>query len=112
MTEGEGMNRQQRRLAAKEARARAAIRTEKEHEEKTINDRISIIMIEQFYTAVGLALHDEFQFGQQRITRVWRRMNDLMFSIGEDVENYNRMVQELKDKCDLSISWVGGENDA
>jgi hypothetical protein len=43
-------------------------------------------------------LHDEFQFGQQRIARVWRRMNDLMFSIGEDVENYNRMVQELKDK--------------
>lgn len=109
MTEGEGMNRQQRRLAAKEARARAAIRTEKDYEEKTINDRISIIMIEQFYTAVGLALHDEFQFGQQRIARVWRRMNDLMFSIGEDVENYNRMVQELKDKCDLSISWVGGD---
>jgi hypothetical protein len=39
------MNRQQRRLAAKEARARAAIRTEKDYEEKTINDRISIIMI-------------------------------------------------------------------
>ena len=39
-------------------------------------------------------------------------MNDLMLSIGEDVENYNRMVQELKDKCDLSISWVGGEDNA
>ena len=109
MTEGEGMNRQQRRLAARQAREKAIIRTEKDYEEKTINDRISIIMIEQFYTAVGLALHDEFQFGQQRIARVWRRMNELMFSIGEDVENYNRMVQELKDKCDLSISWVGGD---
>jgi len=107
------MNRQQRRIAARQARAQAVARTEKEQEEKTINDRISVIMIEQFYTAVGLALHDEFQFGQQRIARVWRRMNDLMFSIGEDVENYNRMVQELKDKCDLSISWVGGDdNDA
>ncbi len=111
MTEGDVMNRQQRRIAARQAREKAIIRTEKEQEEKTINDRISIIMIEQFYTAVGLALHDEFQFGQQRIARVWRRMNDLMFSIGEDVENYNRMVQELKDKCDLSISWVGGENE-
>lgn len=109
MTEGDVMNRQQRRIAARQAREKAIIRTEKEQEEKTINDRISIIMIEQFYTAVGLALHDEFQFGQQRIARVWRRMNDLMFSIGEDVENYNRMVQELKDKCDLSISWVGGD---
>lgn len=106
------MNRQQRREAAKRARADAIVRTEREHEERKIEDRISIIMIEQFYTAVGLALHDEFKFGQQRIARVWRRMNDLMFSIGEDVENYNRMVQELKDKCDLSISWVGGENDA
>ena len=71
MTKGDVMNRQQRRIAARQAREKAIIRTEKEHEEKTINDRISIIMIEQFYTAVGLALHDEFQFGQQLKKRLY-----------------------------------------
>lgn len=105
------MNRQQRRLAAKEARARAAIRTEKDYEEKTINDRISIIMIEQFYTAVGLALHDEFGWGQMRIARVWKRMNDLIFSIQESYEGYNKMVKRLNDEVNLSISWVGGDED-
>jgi len=102
------MNRQQRRLAAKEARARAAIRTEKDYEEKTINDRISTIMIEQFYTAAALALHDEFGWGQQRIARMWKRMNELMFSIGEEKEAYEQMRQRLQDEVNLSISWTGG----
>ena len=78
------MNRQQRREAAKRARADAIVRTEREHEERKIEDRISIVMIEQFYTAAALALRDEFGWGQQRIARMWKRMNELMFSIGEE----------------------------
>lgn len=57
------MNRQQRREAAKRARADAIVRTEREHEERKIEDRISIVMIEQFYTAAALTLHDEFGWG-------------------------------------------------
>lgn len=102
------MNRQQRREAAKRARADAIVRTEREHEERKIEDRISIVMIEQFYTAAALALHDEFGWGQQRIARMWKRMNELMFSIGEEKEAYEQMRQRLQDEVNLSISWTGG----
>lgn len=102
------MNRQQRREAAKRARADAIVRTEREHEERKIEDRISIVMIEQFYTAAALALRDEFGWGQQRIARMWKRMNELMFSIGEEKEAYEQMRQRLQDEVNLSISWTGG----
>ena len=102
------MNRQQRREAAKRARADAIVRTEREHEERKIEDRISIVMIEQFYTAAALALRDEFGWGQQRIARMWKRMNELMFSIGEEKEAYEQLRQRLQDEVNLSISWTGG----
>lgn len=100
------MNRQQRRLAAKQARANAEARAEAERKYELKELRLNNVMIEQFYTAAGLAMHEIYGFGQQRIGKVWNRMNELIFSIGEDPENFWRMKQQLKEQCDIEMSFT------
>ena len=105
------MNRQQRRLAARQARSNAEARAEAQRKVEVKDNIINDIMLEQFYMAAGMALNDLYGFGQKRIYAVWNRMNEIIYSIHEDADNFFKLRDELKERAGVGISWVGGDNE-
>lgn len=67
------------------------------------------IKYDRIYSGIALALRKEFGWGPERITRVLRRFDDLCGSVldkdadGDDLANWNRLMQELKDETGLVI---------
>ena len=88
------MNRQQRRLAARQARANAEARAEAQRKFEVKENIINDIMLEQFYVAAGMALNDLYGYGQKRIYAVWNRMNEIIYSINEDADEIWNVLEE------------------
>ena len=104
------MNRQQRRLAARQARADAEARAVAQHKAEVKENIITDIMLEQFYMAAGMALNELYGFGQKRIYAVWERMNEIIYGIGEDADNFYRLRDELSNRAGVGIRWTGGDD--
>ncbi len=100
------MNRQQRRLAARHARARAEIRAQHQAEQEIYYARLDSVYLEQSYTVVALALNELYGFGQKRIAKVWNRMNEMLYSIGESEEEYMKLRARVNDELGMHISWT------
>ena len=91
------MNRQQRRLMAQK---RAV---EKKIENKII--RADEVEVELFFTAFGLALEELHGFKQQRITKVWKRTDEIIGEIANGEATFEVLKNRLKMRADIECSF-------
>ena len=91
------MNRQQRRAAANR---RAA---EKRLENKII--RADEVEVELYFTAFGLALEELYGFKQQRITKVWKRTDEIISEIADGEATFESLKNRLKQRADIECSF-------
>lgn len=102
------MNRQQRRerermKAAMNRIDRKAYKVLKERQE-----RMGEVEVELYFTGMGLALHELYGFGQQRVARVWQRTDEIITELrdnGGRFESLEEMKKLLKDQIDLECSF-------
>lgn len=70
---------------------------------------------DRIYSGIALALRKEMGWGPERILRVLRRFDDVCGSVldkdenGEDLANWNKLMQELKEETGLVIH-TGDDN--
>jgi hypothetical protein len=69
------MNRQQRRIMAKRSRMYREVADEYEKEVSAYKDRIDSTVIEQFFVAAGMALHNLYGWKANGIGRFWKEMD-------------------------------------
>lgn len=91
------MNRQQRRLMAQK---RAV---EKKIENKII--RADEVEVELFFTAFGLALEELHGFKQQRITKVWKRTDEIISEIANGEATFDMLKNRLKMRAGIECSF-------
>ena len=91
------MNRQQRRLIAQK---RAV---EKKIENKII--RADEVEVELFFTAFGLALEELHGFKRKRITKVWKRTDEIISEISNGEATFNMLKNRLKQRADIECSF-------
>lgn len=91
------MNRQQRRLMAQK---RAV---EKKIENKII--RADEVEVELFFTAFGLALEELHGFKQQRITKVWKRTDEIISEISNGEATFDMLKNRLKMRAGIECSF-------
>lgn len=102
------MNRQQRRLAARQARAKAERRAMLEADQEYIHEQIDNDYLEQAYIVVGTTLRELYGFGEKRIGNTFRRMNEIWNEMQGDREALQRMRKKLSDETGVYISWSRG----
>lgn len=100
------MNRQQRRLAARQARAKAERKAALDADQEYIRELVDNDYLEQAYTVVGITLRELYGFGEKRIGETFRRMNEIWNSIQGDREALRRMQRKLSDETGVYISWT------
>ena len=91
------MNRQQRRVMAQK---RAV---EKKIENKII--RAGEVEVELFFTAFGLALEELYGFKQQRITKVWKRTDEIISEISNGEATFDMLKNRLKMRAGIECSF-------
>lgn len=91
------MNRQQRRLMAQK---RAV---EKKIENKII--RAGEVEVELFFTAFGLALEELHGFKRKRITKVWRRTDEIISEISNGEATFDMLKNRLKMRAGIECSF-------
>lgn len=100
------MNRQQRRAMAKHNRMRREVEDAYVKEVESYKDRINSTVIEQFFVAAGMALHNLYGWKAHGIGRFWKEMDRIICDYQNDVDNFWRVRQELKNKADVEINWT------
>ena len=91
------MNRQQRRLMAQK---RAV---EKKIENKII--RAGEVEVELFFTAFGLALEELHGFKRKRITKVWKRTDEIISEISNGEATFDMLKNRLKMRAGVECSF-------
>ena len=91
------MNRQQRRLIAQK---RAV---EKKIENKII--RADEVEVELFFTAFGLALEELHGFKRKRITKVWKRTDEIISEISNGEATFDMLKNRLKMRAGIECSF-------
>ena len=91
------MNRQQRRVMAQK---RAV---EKKIENKII--RAGEVEVELYFTAFGLALEELHGFKRKRITKVWKRTDEIISEISNGEATFNMLKNRLKQRADIECSF-------
>lgn len=91
------MNRQQRRLMAQK---RAV---EKKIENKII--RAGEVEVELFFTAFGLALEELHGFKRKRITKVWKRTDEIISEIANGEATFDMLKNRLKMRAGIECSF-------
>lgn len=91
------MNRQQRRLIAQK---RAV---EKKIENKII--RAGEVEVELFFTAFGLALEELHGFKRKRITKVWKRTDEIISEISNGEATFDMLKNRLKMRAGIECSF-------
>lgn len=91
------MNRQQRRLMAQK---RAV---EKKIENKII--RAGEVEVELFFTAFGLALEELHGFKRKRITKVWKRTDEIISEISNGEATFDMLKNRLKMRAGIECSF-------
>lgn len=91
------MNRQQRRLIAQK---RAV---EKKIESKII--RAGEVEVELFFTAFGLALEELHGFKRKRITKVWKRTDEIISEISNGEATFDMLKNRLKMRAGIECSF-------
>ena len=91
------MNRQQRRAIANR---RAA---EKRLEDKII--RADKVEVELYFTAFGLALEELYGFKQQRISKAWKRTDEIIGEIVDDKATFESLKSRLKQRANIECSF-------
>ena len=100
------MNRQQRRIAARQARAKAERRATLDAEQDFIREQIDNDYLEQAYTMVGIALMELYGFGEQQIGQTFNRMNEIWNGIQGDTDKLHRLQKKLSDETGVYIDWT------
>jgi hypothetical protein len=100
------MNRQQRRIMAKRNRMYREVADEYEKEVSAYKDRIDSTVIEQFFVAAGMALHNLYGWKANGIGRFWREMDRIICDYQNDEDNFYKVRQELKEKANVEINWT------
>ena len=91
------MNRQQRRVMAQK---RAV---EKKIENKII--RADEVEVELFFTAFGLALEELHGFKRKRITKVWKRTDEIISEISNGEATFDMLKNRLKMRAGIECSF-------
>ena len=91
------MIRQQRRLIAQK---RAV---EKKIENKII--RAGEVEVELFFTAFGLALEELHGFKRKRITKVWKRTDEIISEISNGEATFDMLKNRLKMRAGIECSF-------
>ena len=91
------MNRQQRRVMAQK---RAV---EKKIENKII--RAGEVEVELFFTAFGLALEELHGFKRKRITKVWKRTDEIISEISNGEATFDMLKNRLKMRAGIECSF-------
>ena len=91
------MNRQQRRVIAQK---RAV---EKKIENKII--RAGEVEVELFFTAFGLALEELHGFKRKRITKVWKRTDEIISEISNGEATFDMLKNRLKMRAGIECSF-------
>ena len=91
------MNRQQRRLIAQK---RAV---EKKIENKII--RADEVEVELYFTAFGLALEELHGFKRKRITKVWKRTDEIISEISNGEATFDMLKNRLKMRAGIECSF-------
>ena len=102
------MNRQQRRLAARQARAKAERRAMLEADQEYIHEQIDNDYLEQAYIVIGTTLRELYGFGEKRIGQTFKRMNEIWNEMQGDRDALQRMRKKLGDETGVYISWSRG----
>lgn len=101
------MNRQQKR---ERDRMQAAMRRMDKKAYSALKERqnrMGEVEVELYFTAMGIALHEIYGFGQQRVARVWQRTDEIITELRDKTkwESFDAMKQYLKDEIDLECSF-------
>ena len=75
---------------------------------KARQKRMGEVEVELYFTGMGLALHELYGFGQQRVARVWQRTDEIITELrdsGGRFETLDEMKKLLKDQIDLECSF-------
>ena len=75
---------------------------------KARQKRMGEVEVELYFTGMGLALHELYGFGQQRVARVWQRTDEIITELrdnGGRFESLEEMKKLLKDQIDLECSF-------
>ena len=91
------MNRQQRRVMAQK---RAV---EKKIENKII--RAGEVEVELYFTAFGLALEELHGFKRKRITKVWKRTDEIISEISNGEATFDMLKNRLKMRAGIECSF-------
>ena len=91
------MNRQQRRVIAQK---RAV---EKKIENKII--RAGEVEVELFFTAFGLALEELHGFKRKRITKVWKRTDEIISEMSNGEATFDMLKNRLKMRAGIECSF-------
>lgn len=100
------MNRQQRRIMAKHSRMYREVADEYEKEVSAYKDRIDSTVIEQFFVAAGMALHNLYGWKANGIGRFWKEMDRIICDYQNDEGNFYKVRNELKEKANVEINWT------
>lgn len=101
-----GLNRQQRRAMAKRNRMYQEVVDEYEKEVSAYKDRIDGSVIEQFFVAAGMALHNLYGWKANGIGRFWKEMDRIVCNYQSDESNFQAVRAELRDKAGVEINWT------
>ena len=101
-----GLNRQQRRAMAKRNQMLREVEDAYVKEVEQYKDRIDTTVIEQFFVAAGMALHNLYGWKANGIGRFWREMDRIVCDYQNDEDNFYKVRQELKDKANVEINWT------
>lgn len=102
------MNRQQRREHERKMEAMRRMNKVAYKELKARQERMGEVEVELYFTGMGLALHELYGFGQQRVARVWQRTDEIITELrdnGGRIETLDEMKALLKDQIDLECSF-------
>ena len=91
------MNRQQRRIMAKRSRMYREVADEYEKEVSAYKDRIDSTVIEQFFVAAGMALHNLYGWKANGIGRFWREMDRIICDYQNDEDNFYNKIRYFID---------------
>lgn len=74
------------------------------------SERVKKSVLDSVLVMSLLVLHDEFDFGEQRLNRFKARFNDKADCVVKDYTTWEETLGILKDECniDMSIRWNGG----
>lgn len=102
------MNRQQRRERERMQAAMRRMDKKAYAKLKARQERMGEVEVELYFTGIGLALHELYGFGQQRVGRVWKRTDELITELrdkGGRFDNLDEMKKLLKDQINLECSF-------